>query len=104
MRLETMWNQIIKRGEKVEVEPSRAERKLLLTGIVYLPSRVDEEIRSTAEGAPVKISLSDLDNQAEQVAGEANHAKADRRTMKNGRRRLAEPSKADHSNKNPPRG
>jgi hypothetical protein len=73
-----MWKKIIKRGEKVELELSRAERKLLLTGLLYLHKRVEEEIRSTPPGVPVQISLSDLDNMAGHVAGEANHAKSER--------------------------
>jgi hypothetical protein len=77
-RLETMWKKIINRGEKVALELSRAERKLLLTGLVYLHERVEEEIRSTPPGVPVKISIGDLDDMAGHVAGEANHAKTER--------------------------
>jgi hypothetical protein len=46
-RLETMWNKIVNHGEKVALELSRAERTLLLTGLVYLHERVEAEIRST---------------------------------------------------------
>jgi hypothetical protein len=63
---------------KIALELSRAERELLLTGLVYLHKRVDEEIRSTSPGVPVKISLGDLDDMAGHVAGEANHAKSER--------------------------
>jgi hypothetical protein len=77
-RLETMWNKIINQGEKVALELSRAERELLLTGLVYLHKRVEEEIRSNPPGVPVKISLGDLDDMAGHVAGEANHAKSER--------------------------
>jgi hypothetical protein len=73
-----MWKKIINQGEKVALELSRAERTLLLTGIVYLNKRVEDEIRSTPPGVPVKISLSDLDSMAGHVAGEANHAKSER--------------------------
>jgi hypothetical protein len=77
-RLETMWNKIINRGEKVGLDLSKAERTLLLTGLVYLHKRVEEEIRSTPPGVPVKISLGDLDDMAGHVAGEANHARTER--------------------------
>jgi hypothetical protein len=73
-----MWNKIINRGEKVGLDLSKAERTLLLTGLVYLHNRVEEEIRSTPLGVPVKISLGDLDDMAGHVAGEANHAKTER--------------------------
>jgi hypothetical protein len=73
-----MWKKIINQDEKVELELSKAEHKLLLTGLVYLHKRVEEEIRSTPPGVPVKISLGDLDDMAGHVAGEANHAKSER--------------------------
>ena len=73
-----MWNKIINRGEKVGLDLSKAERTLLLTGLVYLHKRVEEEIQSTPPSMPVKISLGDLDDMAGHVAGEANHAKTER--------------------------
>ena len=73
-----MWNKIINQGEKVGLDLSKAERTLLLTGLVYLHKRVEEEIRSTPPGVPVKISLGDLDDMTGHVAGEANHAKSER--------------------------
>jgi hypothetical protein len=73
-----MWKRIIKRGGNIELELSRAERKLLLTGLVYLPAPVEEAIRSTRPGRPIGISLSDLDTLAGHVAGEANHARSER--------------------------
>lgn len=73
-----MWKKLIKRGEKVELELSRAEHKLLLTGLVFLHAEVEAAIRSALPGDSVKISLSDLDDLAGHVAGEANHAKSQR--------------------------
>ncbi len=73
-----MWKKIIKRGEKVGLELSRSERDLLLTGLVYLRDDVEAAIRSTPPSRPVQISLSDLNNMAGHVAGEANHAKSER--------------------------
>jgi hypothetical protein len=77
-RLDTMWKKIINSSEKIELELSSAERELLLTGLVYLHKRVEEEVRSTPPGVPVKISIGDLDDMAGHVAGEANHAKTER--------------------------
>jgi hypothetical protein len=73
-----MWKKIINSDEKIELELSKAEHKLLLTGLVYLHKRVEEEIRSTPPGVPVKIRIGDLDDMAGHVAGEANHAKTER--------------------------
>ena len=73
-----MWKKLIKRGEKVELELSRAEHKLLLTGLVFLHVEVEAAIRSSPPGKPVKIRLSDLDDLAGHVAAEANHAKSPR--------------------------
>ena len=73
-----MWKKIVNHGEKVALELSRAERTLLLTGLVYLHKRVEDEIRSTPPGVPVKISLGDLDDMAGHVASEANHAKSEK--------------------------
>jgi hypothetical protein len=72
-----MWNKFNNPDTKVELELSRAEQKLLLTGLVYLPERVEEELRSTPAGVPVKIRLGDLDDLAGHVAGEANHARSE---------------------------
>lgn len=69
----------INRSEKVGLELSPEERKLLLTGLVFLHKRVEEAIRSTPPGREVMLTLGDLDDLAGHVAGEANHAK-DRQT------------------------
>jgi hypothetical protein len=76
--MEAMWNKFKNPDAPVELELSRAERKLLLTGLVYLPERVEEELRSTPAGVPMKIRLGDLDDLAGHVAGEANHARSER--------------------------
>jgi hypothetical protein len=73
-----MWNKNLNHDALVELELSRAERKLLLTGLVYLPDEVEREIQSTPAGAPVRIRLGDLDDLAGHVAGEANHARSPR--------------------------
>ncbi len=73
------WKRGIKRDEKVGLELSPEERKLLLTGLVFLHQRVEMAIRSTPPGREVMLTLGDLDDLASHVAGEANHAN-DRRT------------------------
>lgn len=73
-----MWKKLIKGGEKVELELTKAERKLLLTGLVFLHERVEEAIRSTPPGDPVMLTLGDLEDMAGHVAGEANHARSER--------------------------
>lgn len=73
-----MWKKLIKRGEKVGLELTRAERKLLLTGLVFLHEGIEEAVRSTPTGEPVLIALGDLKDMAGHVAGEANHAKSER--------------------------
>jgi hypothetical protein len=70
-----MWKKLIKRGEKVGLELTPAERRLLLTGLVFLHRHVEEAVRSTPPGEPVMLALGDLDDLAGHVAGEANHAK-----------------------------
>jgi hypothetical protein len=76
--MEAMWNKFKNPDVKVELELSRAERKLLLTGLVYLRERVEEDLRATPAGVPMKIRLGDLDDLAGHVAGEANHARSER--------------------------
>ncbi len=70
-----MWNNFNNPGKIVELELSRSERELLLTGLVFLHKQIEDAIRSTPPGVPVKISVIDLDDLAGHVAGEANHAK-----------------------------
>jgi hypothetical protein len=73
-----MWKKRIKRGDKVGLELSPAERKLLLTGLVFLHDDVEAAIRSTPPGGEVMLTLSDLEDLVGHVAGEANHAKTER--------------------------
>jgi hypothetical protein len=74
-----MWKKIIKRGEKVGLDLSKSERKLLLTGLVFLHQEVEEALKSTPAGEPIMISLGDLEDMSGHVAGEANHAKSERK-------------------------
>jgi hypothetical protein len=70
------WNNRVDRGEKVGLQLTRAERELLLTGLVFLYKRVEEAIRSTPPGDEVMLTIGDLEFLAGHVAGEANHAKS----------------------------
>ena len=72
------WKKRIKRGEKVGLELSPAERKLLLTGLVFLHRDVEAAIRSMPPGGEVMLTLRDLEVLVGHVAGEANHAKNER--------------------------
>jgi hypothetical protein len=72
------WRKRIKRGEKVGLELTQTERKLLLTGLVFMHERVEKAIKSTPPGDKMMLSLSDLEDLVGHVAGEANHAKSER--------------------------
>src|SRR5262245_44393352 len=80
----TMGKQRIKRGVKVGLELSPAERKLLLTGLVFRHEDVEAAIRSTPPGGEVMLTLGDLEDLVGHVAGEANHAKSERTDVHGG--------------------
>ncbi len=69
------WKRGVKRDEKVGLDLSPEERKLLLTGLVFLHKRVEMAIQSAPPGGEVMLTFGDLDDLAGHVAGEANHAK-----------------------------
>jgi hypothetical protein len=71
-------NKRIEHGEKVGLELTQAEHKLLLTGLVFLHKDVEAAIRSAPPGGEVMLTLSDLEDLVGHVAGEANHAKNER--------------------------
>jgi hypothetical protein len=68
----------IKSSDMVGLELTQEERKLLLTGLVVLNSRVEAALRSTPPGEELMLTLRDLADLAGHVAGEANHAKTKR--------------------------
>ena len=72
------WRKRIKRDEKVGLELTQTERKLLLTGLVFLHKDVEEAIRSTPPRDEVMLTVSDLEVLVGHVAGEANRAKSER--------------------------
>jgi hypothetical protein len=72
------WKNRTGRGEKAGLELTQTERKLLLTGLVYLHKDVEEAIKSTPPGDEVMLTVSDLEFLVGHVAGEANHAKSER--------------------------
>jgi hypothetical protein len=57
---------------------TQTERKLLLTGLVFLDKDVEEAIKSTPPGDELMLTVSDLEILVGHVAGEANHAKSER--------------------------
>src|SRR4051794_26362208 len=73
-----MWKKLIKRGDTVGLELTQAERKLLLTGLVFLHREVEQAIRSSPPGEPVMLTLGYLEDLAGHMAAEANHAKDER--------------------------
>jgi hypothetical protein len=72
------WKNRTGRGEKAGLELTQTERKLLLTGLVYLHKDVEEAIKSTPPGDEVMLTVSDLEFLVGHVAGESNHAKSER--------------------------
>ena len=72
------WKKRIRPGEKVGLELTQTERKLLLTGLVYLHKDVEAAIKSTPPGDEVMLTVGDLEFLVGHVAGEANHAKSGR--------------------------
>ena len=56
---------------------TQTERKLLLTGLVYMHKSVKDAIGSAPPGEEVMLTLSDLEDLVGHVAGEANHAKSE---------------------------
>src|SRR4051794_37384960 len=65
---------IIKRGEKVGLRLTQAERKLLLDALLLIPKEVERAIRSTPVHEPLMFTLDDLEDLAGHVAAGANHA------------------------------
>ena len=68
----------IKQGATVGLELTQTERKLLLTGLVFLHTDVEEAIKATPPGDAVKLTVDDLEDLIGHVAAEANHAKTER--------------------------
>lgn len=68
-------NEQIRSSEKIGLKLTKAERELLLTGMLYMPEHVEQAIRETAASQRVMISLADLESLVGHVAGEANHTK-----------------------------
>ena len=62
-------------GGKVSLELTEDERAHILEDISYLDSKVEEALRKTPAGQPIKMTLDELDELAGCVAAEANHTK-----------------------------
>jgi hypothetical protein len=50
-----IWKKRIAPGEKVGIKLTKAERALLLTGMVYIPEEVEQSIRDTPASGRVKM-------------------------------------------------
>jgi hypothetical protein len=70
------WQKRIKRGEKVGLELTQTERKLLLTGLVFLHKHVEKAIKSTPPGDEVMLTVSDLEDLVGHVAGKPTMPRA----------------------------
>jgi hypothetical protein len=71
------WRKRIKRGEKVGLALTQTERKLLLTGLVFLDKHLEVAIKSTPPGDEVMLTIGDLEVLVAHIAGEANHAQSE---------------------------
>ncbi len=61
--------------DKVGLKLSNDERKLILGDPVHIHEELADPIRSTSTGAPVLLSLDDLEDLGGYIAAEANHTK-----------------------------
>ena len=63
----------IKPGEKLGLDLSAAERETVLNHLVCLDIELEEAVRTTADDAPVKLTLDELEDLHGHCAAEANH-------------------------------
>lgn len=59
--------------EKLPLKLTAAERKLVLEGLTCLDQEIEQIVRDTPSGQPVRMTLDDLDDFGGYVAAEANH-------------------------------
>ena len=64
----------IRRGDKIGLKLTSAERTLLLEGLTCLPTQYEQAINGTPTSEPVMLTLDDLDDLGGYVAADANHA------------------------------
>lgn len=67
----------VRPDEKIPLKLSAAERKLVLDGLTCLDQEIEQIVRDTPTGQPVKMTLDDLDDFGGYVAAEANHCTED---------------------------
>ena len=63
----------IEKDEKVGLRLTVSERKLILEDPIHIHEELADPIRSTPTGAPVRLTLDDLEDLGGYVAAEANH-------------------------------
>jgi hypothetical protein len=71
------WRRHIKRDEKVGLELNHTERKLLLTGLVFVDKHLEVAIKSAPPADEVMLTVGDLELLVGHIAGEANHAQSE---------------------------
>jgi hypothetical protein len=65
----------VRPDEKLPLKLTAAERKLVLDELTCLEQEIEQVVRSTPTGQPVRMTLEDLDDFGGHVAAEANHCK-----------------------------
>jgi hypothetical protein len=68
--------------EKVPLNLTAAERKLVLDGVTLLDDEFEQIIRETPTGKPVMVTLDDLDDFGGYIAAEANHCEDKKKEKK----------------------
>jgi len=63
----------VRPDEKLPLKLTASERKLVLEGLTCLDQEIEQIVRDTPTGQPVKMTLDDLDDFGGYVAAEANH-------------------------------
>ena len=61
-----------KTGQKLELELTEAERRIILDDVTCLEPDLDATVRNTPQGQPIKMSVDDLDVLGEYLAAEAS--------------------------------
>src|SRR5689334_11616688 len=64
---------LIRPDEKLPVKLTAAERKLVLEGLTCPDEQIEQVVRETPAGEPVRLTLDDLDDLGGFIAAEANH-------------------------------
>ena len=69
-----MWKKFIDKNEKLGLRLTLAERKLILEDPIYIHDEIADPFRAMPTGAPVLLTLDQLEDLGGHVAAEANHS------------------------------